>query len=137
MQAAEVNVERGLDGTGVTVRMRAVLEILQRQGAMTVPDLARALDIKRQYVQLMVNETCRAGLTDKQQNPRHKRSCEIALTQAGADLISEVLERETALVKSLSNQFNEQDVATTRRCCIAVDRFTNGLLEQWPLRRRG
>lgn len=115
MQAAEAIVERGLDGTGLTVRMRAILEILQRHGGLTVPDLARALDIQRQYVQLMVNETCNAGLTDKRQNPRHKRSYEITLTQAGTDLISEVLARETALVEQLSHHFTEQDVATTLR----------------------
>lgn len=115
MQAAEATVERGLDGTGLTVRMRAILEILRRQGALTVPDLARALDIQRQYVQLMVNETRNAGLTDKQQNPRHKRSHEITLTQAGTELISEVLASETALVEQLSSQFTEQDVATTLR----------------------
>lgn len=115
MQAAEATVEHGLDGTGITVRMRAILEILQRQGALTVPDLARALDIQRQYVQVMVNETCNAGLTEKQQNPRHKRSFEITLTQAGADLISAVLARETALVAELSSQFTPQDIATTLR----------------------
>lgn len=115
MQAAEATVERGLDGTGLTVRMRAILEILHRQGALTVPDLARELDIQRQYVQLMVNETCTADLTKKQQNPRHKRSHEIILTQAGTELISKVLERETALVEQLSDHFTEQDIATTLR----------------------
>lgn len=118
MQAAEATVERGLDGTGLTVRMRAILEILYRQGASTVPDLARALDIQRQYVQLMVNETRTAGLTEKQHNPRHKRSYEIILTQAGTDLISDVLTRETALVEQLSDHFTEQDIATTLRVML-------------------
>lgn len=115
MQAAEATVECGLNGTGLTVRMRAILEILHRQGALTVPDLARELDIQRQYVQLMVNETCTAGLTEKQQNPRHKRSYEIILTHAGTELISSVLARETALVERLSDHFTEQDIATTLR----------------------
>lgn len=115
MQATEATVERGLDGTGLTVRMRAVLEILHRQGALTVPDLARELDIQRQYVQLMVNETFTAGLIEKQQNPRHKRSYEIILTQAGTELISTVLAHETALVEQLSDHFTEQDIATTLR----------------------
>ena len=53
MQAAEICVEAGLVGTSLTVRMRAVLEILQRHGALTVPEIAAKLEIKRQYVQVM------------------------------------------------------------------------------------
>ena len=51
MQAAEAAVEQGLEGTGLTVRMRAVLEMLHRQGDLTVPDIAQKLEIQRQYVQ--------------------------------------------------------------------------------------
>lgn len=115
MQAAETSVERGLDGTGLTVRMRAVLEILYRQGALPVPDLARALDIQRQYVQLMVNETCRAGLTEKQSNPRHKRSHEITLTHTGQVVITAVLKREVTLVNTLSERFDEAEVTIALR----------------------
>ena len=112
MQAAEARVERGLDGTGLTVRMRAVLEILHAHGSANVPELAIKLEIKRQYVQLMVNETLAAGLTVGRTNPRHKRSTMIALTPKGQSLIEEVVMREKRLVEQLGAEIDASDIET-------------------------
>ncbi|MEC8197624.1 MAG: helix-turn-helix domain-containing protein, partial [Pseudomonadota bacterium] len=65
MQQVETAVEHGLQGTGLTVRTRAVMEVLL-QGPLTVPALAEALHIQRQYVQVMVNEALAAGFVSKQ-----------------------------------------------------------------------
>ncbi len=112
MQAAEARVERGLDGTGLTVRMRAVLEILHAHGSATVPDIAMKLEIKRQYVQLMVNETLAEGMTISRPNPRHKKSTLIALTEKGSRLIEEVVAREKRLVELMGAEIDAADVAT-------------------------
>ena len=112
MQAAEACVERGLDGTGLTVRMRAILEILSAHGSATVPDLAMRLEIKRQYVQLMVNETLAEGLTVARSNPRHKRSTLIALTPKGQGLIEEVVAREKRLLEQMGADMDERDIVT-------------------------
>src|ERR1700678_2357514 len=71
LQRIERAVQRGLEGTDLTVRMRAVLEILGRDGAQTVPTLARALEIQRQYVQTMVDETTAAGMTERGKTSAH------------------------------------------------------------------
>lgn len=110
MQATEAVVERELEGTGLTVRTRAVLEILLANGAATVPELANKLEIKRQYVQLMVNETLAEGLTSKQPNPRHKRSTMIALTEKGRALVEAAVGREMALVRSIGAEVDPGDV---------------------------
>ena len=73
MQSAEAAVERGLKGIGLTVRTRAVLEVLLVEKEASVPDIAEKLEIKLQYVQLMVNETITEGLTVRRENPRHER----------------------------------------------------------------
>lgn len=112
MQAAEAAVEQGLDGTGLTVRTRAVLEILLAHDAATVPDIAQHLEIKRQYVQVMVNETLAENLTCKRDNPRHKRSTIIALTDKGRALIEDVVQREKALVASLAAELDAGDIKT-------------------------
>lgn len=115
MQAAEAAVEQGLDGTGLTVRTRAVLEILLAHNEATVPDIAQHLDIKRQYVQVMVNETLAENLTCKRDNPRHKRSTIIALTDKGRVLIEDVVRREKALVRSLATELDAAEVDTALR----------------------
>ncbi|WP_417837790.1 MarR family winged helix-turn-helix transcriptional regulator [Tritonibacter scottomollicae] len=112
MQSAEAAVERGLTGIGLTVRTRAVLEVLLADKEATVPDIAKSLEIKRQYVQLMVNETLAEGLTVKRENPRHKRSTLIALTQKGRALIEDVVQREMKLVRSIGEGLNAADIET-------------------------
>ena len=115
MQAAEANVARGLAGTELTVRMRAVLEVLQAHGDMTVPDIAARLDIKRQYVQVMVNETLASGLTRQCPNPRHKRSPLLSLTDQGAALIARAIDREMALMQKIGADLTANDVSTALR----------------------
>lgn len=112
MQAAEARVEKGLDGTGLSVRMRAVLEILQTHGSATVPEIAQRLEIKRQYVQLMVNETLAEGLAVRHANPRHKKSAMIDLTPKGRRLIEDVVRREKQLVERMAADLDAADIAT-------------------------
>lgn len=112
MQAAEAAVEQGLDGSGLTVRTRAVLEILLAHDAATVPEIAQNLEINRQYVQVMVNETLAENLTCKRDNPRHKRSTIIALTDKGRALIEGVVQREKTLVASLAADLDAADINT-------------------------
>ena len=106
MQAAEARVERDLVGSGLTVRTRAVLEILSREGAATVPDLARHLHIQRQYVQVMVNETLAQDLTEKQPNPRHQRSPLIVLTKAGRAMVEPILKQERAFMADIAKDLD-------------------------------
>lgn len=115
MQAAEAAVERGLEGSGLTVRMRAVLEILADGGAATVPDIAQRLEIKRQYVQLMINATHAAGFTEAVPNPRHQRSKLIALTEVGQSLITQVMQREKELLQTIGSDLPEDELAITLR----------------------
>ena len=124
MQAAEVCVEAGLAGTNLTVRMRAVLEILQKYGDQTVPDVAARLEINRQYVQVMVNETLAAGLTEQRPNPRHKRSAILALTPEGRSLIEAITSAELALMDAVGAELSDDDIAVALR---VVRRVTENL----------
>lgn len=124
MQAAEACVEAGLTGTGLTVRMRAVLEILHRHGAQTVPDIAAKLEIQRQYVQVMCNETLAAGFVEQRPNPRHKRSPVLALTDSGTSLIKTIIEKELHILTQIGSDLSEQDIATALRVvCEVTDRL--------------
>lgn len=127
MQAAEACVEAGLGGTNLTVRMRAVLEILAKYGAQTVPDIATKLEIKRQYVQVMCNETLASGLVEQRANPRHKRSPILALTDQGRSLIEDIIAKEMSLVDEIGPDLSEDDIATALRVVLAV---TNNLKNQ-------
>jgi DNA-binding MarR family transcriptional regulator len=120
MQAAETCVEAGLKGTGLTVRMRAVLEILQRHGEQTVPDIAAKLEIKRQYVQVMCNETLASGFIAQRANPRHKRSPIMELTDDGRNLIDALISKELKLMQGLGANLSDEDVFTALKVVRAV-----------------
>ena len=120
MQAAEDCVEAGLNGTDLTVRMRAVLEILRRHGDQTVPDIATRLEIQRQYVQVMVNETLSGGFVEQRANPRHKRSPLLSLTDRGKSLIDDIIARELALMQEIGADLKEADIATALDVVLAV-----------------
>ncbi len=112
MQAAEACVEAGLAETSLTVRMRAVLEILHQHGDQTVPDIAVRLEIKRQYVQVMANETLAAGLVEHRANPRHKRSPVLALTKQGRALIEGIIASEIRLMDEVGKGLSDAEVST-------------------------
>lgn len=115
LQQIERAVQRGIEGTDLTVRMRAAMEILGSDGAQTVPALARALEIKRQYVQIMVDETTAAGMTERRKNSAHSRSPLIALTPVGAALIRRVRREEDSRLSALMKDLKESEVLVALR----------------------
>lgn len=132
MQAAEACVEKGLAGTDLTVRMRAVLEILLSHGDLPVPDIAAKLEIQRQYVQVMVNETLASGFTVQRPNPRHKRSPLLALTGQGRALIDDILQKEMALMTHIAADFTDDDIATALRVVQAVTAKLKQITDEQP-----
>lgn len=120
MQAAESCVEDGLAGTNLTVRMRAVLEILHKYGEQTVPELAARLEIQRQYVQIMCNETLASGFIEQRANPRHKRSPILALTNQGSTLIEDILSNEMQIMQEMSEDLSTEDIATALKVILSV-----------------
>lgn len=115
MQSAEALVEQNLKNTGLSVRMRAVLEILHTHGNKTVPEVAYLLRIKRQYVQVMVNEVNKAGYTQKNTNPHHRSSPLIGLTPEGSRIIKAVRAKEKSLMSKIAKDFNPEEVEIARR----------------------
>ncbi len=120
MQAAEACVEAGLVGTDLTVRMRAVLEMLDKYGEQTVPEIAARLEIKRQYVQIMCNETRESGFIEQRANPRHKRSPIMALTDLGRTVIEDIISSELTLMEEVGGDLSSEDIATALRVVHAV-----------------
>jgi DNA-binding MarR family transcriptional regulator len=74
-------------GLAVTVAMRGVLELILLGGPATVPDMARARGVSRQHIQQQVDGLLERALLERQDNPAHKRSQIIALTDKGRALI--------------------------------------------------
>jgi DNA-binding MarR family transcriptional regulator len=108
-------VEQATPVEGVTVGVRAVLERLTETRAETVPQMARAMALSRQFVQRMVNDARAAGYVDTARNPAHRRSPLVTLTAAGTDAIARVQEREHASLGEVGGDLTEAEVAATLR----------------------
>lgn len=109
-------VERGEAVEGLSVGVRAVLDLLRRHGPMTVPQMGRAQAISRQFVQRMVNDAAARGLVESVPNPAHRRSPLIRLTDGGRAAIEAVVAREHAVLRNVGGGLTDADV----RACVRV-----------------
>lgn len=78
----------------LTVGMREVLELLLREGPVSVPDIARGRIVSRQHIQQQVDALLDRKLVARKPNPAHKRSSLIALTDAGRALVQNMRAKE-------------------------------------------
>lgn len=100
---------------GVSVGVRAVLDLLRRGGPQTVPQLCHRQGVSRQFSQRMVNEALGLGFVVRQPNPAHRRSALITLTDAGRRAIDAVTAREQALLQQVGGQLTGSDIDTCLR----------------------
>lgn len=120
----KVELDEAIEGVGVGVR--AVLDMLQLNGPMTVPQMGRAQALNRQFVQRMVNDAARHGYVEAIPNPAHRRSSLIQLTDSGRAAIGAVIAREHRLLGQVGGGLNQADV---ERCVKVLSSMLNALSE--------
>lgn len=108
-------VEADQPEMGMSVGVRAVLDELEVASPATVPDLARRLDLSRQFVQRSVNDARDVAWVELVDNPAHRRSSLVEITWAGLAAIQRVHEREQALMGLVGGDLTAEDIDTTLR----------------------
>ena len=83
---------------GLTTPQLKVMRILSHAGPTTVPDMAARLEVSRQSVQTVCNALLSSGFLEFRDNPRHKRSKLVALTEAGRVTHKDAQEREETII---------------------------------------
>ena len=109
-------VEQGESVEGLSVTVRAVLDLLHKRGPLTVPAMGRALAVSRQFVQRTVNEAAAQGLVEGIPNPAHQRSSLIRLTDPGREAITAVLAREHRARRETGGELTDAEVTA----CVRV-----------------
>ena len=104
-----------LRDSGLTAADRAVMEFLYPEVQLAVPDIARRYQVSRQHVQVTVNRLLEQGLLRSVDNPQHKRSPLLRLSDLGSDTFTEIRRNESALLDELYSDIEIADIATTRR----------------------
>jgi len=115
------NIAEKLHGAGhISAGLRTILLDLEEEGPKTVPDMAHLRNASRQYVQSMVNHLHDRDLVAYADNPRHKRSKLIVLTDSGRSLLQEMLTRETKLGEQIADALSQTDIDTTLKVMRAL-----------------
>ncbi|MFI2189976.1 MarR family winged helix-turn-helix transcriptional regulator [Streptomyces sioyaensis] len=109
-------VEQAEPIEGLSVGVRAVLDLLREHGPMTVPQMGRAQALSRQFVQRMVNDAATRRLVEITPNPAHQRSSLIRLTDNGRAAIIAVTTREHALLRQVDGDLTDADLTA----CVRV-----------------
>jgi DNA-binding MarR family transcriptional regulator len=104
-----------LEGFGISVADRAVMEFLYPEKMLSVPEIAEQYKVSRQHVQVTVNSLLANRLAVTKENPRHKRSPLIMLNTKGRELFSAVLERDEEAIKLLFSHTPKNEVQITRQ----------------------
>ena len=104
-----------LQDSGITAADRAVMEFLYPDSALTVPDIARRYQVSRQRVQVTANRLLEEGLLTSSDNPQHKRSPLLRLSDLGISTFEEIRRNENELIEDLFSDIEIADVATTKR----------------------
>ena len=84
-----------------------ILLHLERGGEQSVPQIARAHGVTRQYVQTLVNELRARELVLTTPNPAHKRSPLVGLTDSGKWAAQVVLETQRVFLSHLDEEVSE------------------------------
>src|SRR5262245_28999821 len=82
----------------ITTAMRAVMETLAEAGPMTVPQIAKSKGVTRQHIQLLADALSGGGWVTVKDNPAHKRSSLIALTEKGKRMFAKMRVREIPVI---------------------------------------
>jgi DNA-binding MarR family transcriptional regulator len=92
---------------------RGLLKSLDRFGPQTVPQLARSRPVSRQYIQTIVNQLIEGGHVRFSENPAHKRSPLIELTDRGKELLDAMAGREEMLLSRLKINIPPKELEIT------------------------
>jgi len=120
---------------------RGVLRDLYRNGIQTVPQMARSRPVSRQHIQTIVNPIAEEGLVEFLENPAHKRSKLVSLTQKGVNLVEEMNRLEIELFSELKIDVSEQELRNSASVIRTVrelfdSKQTKKLLKNTHTRRK-
>ena len=102
---------------------------LQQLGSQTVPQLARARPVSRQHIQSLVNALLEAGYVEYIENPAHKRSRLVRITQQGRAILVTMMQRERKLLEGINLGIETEALQSAEEVLDTVRDFFAG--SQW------
>ena len=111
----------------------AVLDLLDRHGAMTTAQLAASRGVRHQTMAATVKELTDAGYLDARPDPADARKKVLALTADGTRAIETDRRRRVGLLASAIDQgLNEQERRTLAHALSLIDRISRTVASTEP-----
>jgi DNA-binding MarR family transcriptional regulator len=107
---------------GRSTARRGILRGLVRYGAQTVPELARARSVTRQDVQPVVGALATEGLVELLDNPAHRRSRLVRVTERGERLVRVLDATDARVLRAVGVGLTARDLDTTARTLAELRR---------------
>ena len=105
----------------------AVLEIVSRADALTVPQIARERATSRQNIQILIDRLEAEGRVELVQNPAHKRSPLVRLTEVGRNWLKVTEPNRQRLSTAIAEQVSTGELEAALAVLRKVDSlFSNG-----------
>ena len=113
-RALSNKANENLEGMGITVADRAVMEFLYPDKTLSVPEIAELYKVSRQHIQQTVNSLLDVGLVKTKENPSHKRSPLIMLNAKGRELFGDIKKKEEEIIKVLFADISRDNIKVTQ-----------------------
>lgn len=114
-------VEQDLAGTGITVGQRAIMEALLLTGPATAPDLARILDLKRQFIGRELKDMLSKGMVKAAPNPARKGALIYRLTATSAQTIRTMREKGLQEIAVFAERYTVEEIRAFLRIQKAIN----------------
>ncbi|MBI4820959.1 MAG: MarR family transcriptional regulator [Deltaproteobacteria bacterium] len=105
---------------GRSLARRGLLRGLERYGARTVPQLAKARSVRRQTLQPVVDELTADGLVELVDNPDHARSKLVRITPAGRAIVERMDRADVKVLEAVGAGLSEPDLKHAAETLRAV-----------------
>ena len=114
----------------ISMGRRSVLLALFSSKPQTMPQLAQAQSVSRQYIQKLVGQLIEEGYVAFAENPTHKRSHLVQLTAEGRSYMQNVLQREMKIVAAQVIDFPIEELTETARMLRVIRAWQKEELER-------
>ncbi|MEP4039042.1 hypothetical protein [Pseudophaeobacter sp.] len=103
-------LEADLEGTGIGVGERAVLEVLLAVGQATAPEITHILEVKRQFTGRLLKDLVERGLLQALPNPKHRTSSIFTLSDESRSLIECIRSTELSRLGEFCQRFSPEEI---------------------------
>ena len=110
-----VRVDQYLQDLNISACDRSVMDYLYPDHKLSVPQIAQLYDVSRQHIQSIVNSLVEREIVNLLDNPKHKRSPLVTLSQSGLVLYQQIRSRDEQAFTRIFNGVSDCDCQIIKR----------------------